>query len=825
MARSIFSQSNFTAGEFSPRLYSRSDVAKYRNAVKTALNGQVLAHGPFRKRNGTKYVATAKTVVSADLDNTRLIPFTASDGTAYILEVGNLYIRFYTNGAQILSGGIPLELVTTYNNNSIPDLQYAQFGNSLYITHVLFPPRKLVYTSQLVWAMQTLVFSPPPTKELGSGLPTYSLSSAALGPMTVTASSAVFSASDVGRQIIETNAGGTGVAIITAFTDTTHVTATVTAIFASTAARTGYMDLSPLVSITPSGVRVGSVVTLTAAAGAWSGMLVDGIIKYIIIANGVIRFDSFSSPTVASGTVLKTLDSAAATTNWTSEQPTWTANRGYPKCVTFFEQRAWFASTPTQPQSLWSSESGIFDGFGRGDSDDSAIAVDVSSAITNPINWMSSSKVLILGTTEAELTVSATNGPISPTNIQQLPNTYFGSNAQTAVKVAHEILFIQRNLKRIRTFLYDYKIDGYRADDLTFLSEHLLRDTIIRLAYAETPDAQIYAVTATGNLLCAAFVREQDVIGWSKFTTDGLFTEVAKANGSTADEIWVLAERTIGGVLKKYVEVFDNSDGTDPLDSFIDSSLTFSAQTWAHPLPIGIRLQRPVGYTDNTVTLSFATGFPFVLNDRIRFTNITNDFILNGSIGKVTNIVGTTISILMDYPPVQTLTSVVYVLDINVVTISKVAKTFSGINHLEGKTIKVKIDNAEEIDHVVASGAFTTTFEGSQVIAGLPYAFELTTLTMDISGQGTNPQALNFPMRRIGTNVRVYNSVPPNMNGFDHPYRKPADLMNQAVPLFSGVLDYQGTNWGTDGLITLTDTSAFPIEISGITGIVEVNQK
>lgn len=824
MARSIFSQSNFTAGEFSPRLYSRSDVAKYRNAVKTALNGQVLAHGPFRKRNGTMFVAAAKTVTSAALDNTRLIPFTASDGTAYMLEVGNLYVRFYTNGAQILSGGIPLELVTTYNNASIPDLQYAQFGNSLYITHVGYPPRKIVYTSQLVWSIQTLVFSPPPTKELGSGLPTYSLGSAALGSTTVTASSAVFSASDVGRQIIETNAGGTGVAIITAFTDTTHVTATVTSIFASTASRTGYMDLSPLVSITPSGVRVGSNITLTAAAGAWSG-LVDGIQKYIIIANGVVKFSNFSSPTVLNGVVLKTLDSAAATTNWTLESEVWSASRGYPKCVTFFEQRVWFSSTPTQPQSLWSSESGIFDGFGRGDSDDSGIAVDVSSAITNPINWMSSSKVLILGTTEAELTVSATNGPISPTNIQQLPNTYFGSNAQTAVKVAHEILFIQRNLKRIRTFLYDYKIDGYRADDLTFLSEHLLRDTIIRLAYAETPDAQIYAVTATGNLLCAAFVREQDVIGWTKFTTDGQFTDVAKANGSTADEIWVIVERTIGGVLKKYIEVFDNSDGTDSLDSFIDSSLTFSAQTWANPIATGIRFKRPASYTDNTINLLFATGFPFIVNDRIRFTNITDEFILNGSIGKVTAIVGTTVSILMDYPPIQTSSAIEVLLDVNITTISKVSSSFSGISHLEGKTIKVKIDNAEEIDHVVVSGAFTTTFEGSRVIAGLPYDFELTTLPMDISGQGSNPQALNFPMRRIGTNIRVYNSIPPNMNGFDHPYRKPADLMNQAVPLFSGVLDYQGTNWGTDGLITLTDTSAFPIEISGITGIVEVNQK
>ena len=45
MARTKYIQTNFTAGEISPRLDSRIDLSKYQNGAKSIQNFTVLPHG------------------------------------------------------------------------------------------------------------------------------------------------------------------------------------------------------------------------------------------------------------------------------------------------------------------------------------------------------------------------------------------------------------------------------------------------------------------------------------------------------------------------------------------------------------------------------------------------------------------------------------------------------------------------------------------------------------------------------------------------------------------------------------------------------------
>ena len=54
------SQTSFNSGAFSPRLYGRSDIAKYRTALETATNTICLPHGPVIKRNGSKFIHEVK---------------------------------------------------------------------------------------------------------------------------------------------------------------------------------------------------------------------------------------------------------------------------------------------------------------------------------------------------------------------------------------------------------------------------------------------------------------------------------------------------------------------------------------------------------------------------------------------------------------------------------------------------------------------------------------------------------------------------------------------------------------------------------------------
>ena len=100
MPRATHVQTNFTAGEISPRLLGRSDLTRYQNGLQTANNVIIYPHGMIARRPGTKYVSTTKNSSSA-----RLIPFKYNDDQAYAIEFGDQYLRFYRDDGQVEATG------------------------------------------------------------------------------------------------------------------------------------------------------------------------------------------------------------------------------------------------------------------------------------------------------------------------------------------------------------------------------------------------------------------------------------------------------------------------------------------------------------------------------------------------------------------------------------------------------------------------------------------------------------------------------------------------------------------------------------------------
>lgn len=94
-------QTNFTTGEISPRLYGHVDLAKYHNGCQTLTNFVVMPHGGANRRPGTIYVQPVKDSSLA----CRIIPFEFSTTQAYIIEMGNKYLRFYKDQDQIVTTG------------------------------------------------------------------------------------------------------------------------------------------------------------------------------------------------------------------------------------------------------------------------------------------------------------------------------------------------------------------------------------------------------------------------------------------------------------------------------------------------------------------------------------------------------------------------------------------------------------------------------------------------------------------------------------------------------------------------------------------------
>jgi hypothetical protein len=88
---------SFAAGILSPRLDGRVDLDVYRKGARALTNWIPWPLGAAQNRSGSKYIARTKNDGQA-----RLIPFILGQNEEYAIEVGNEYMRFYENGAQIL---------------------------------------------------------------------------------------------------------------------------------------------------------------------------------------------------------------------------------------------------------------------------------------------------------------------------------------------------------------------------------------------------------------------------------------------------------------------------------------------------------------------------------------------------------------------------------------------------------------------------------------------------------------------------------------------------------------------------------------------------
>lgn len=104
-------QTAFHSGEWAPALAARVDVSKYHSACALALNYYVDYRGGLSTRMGTKYILQAYKSATA----VRLIPFQASATLGYVLEFGNLYIRFFNNGSPVLETALALTSATAAN--------------------------------------------------------------------------------------------------------------------------------------------------------------------------------------------------------------------------------------------------------------------------------------------------------------------------------------------------------------------------------------------------------------------------------------------------------------------------------------------------------------------------------------------------------------------------------------------------------------------------------------------------------------------------------------------------------------------------------------
>lgn len=218
-------------------------------------------------------------------------------------------------------------------------------------------------------------------------------------------------------------------------------------------------------------------------------------------------------------------------TNWvlyTGEEDAWSVTRGYPSVCTFHQNRLWLAGATELPTTIWGSKtSGFFD-FGLGTSlADDALADTLDTDQYNKITNIFSGRQLQVFTTGGEFNNSAPI--ITPTDSEWRKQTGYGSKRIRPILIDGATLFVDSSERTIRQYIFEFNEDNYVSLNLTLLSSHLVTNVIAMDAIKGTQfdvGDYVYVVNADGSCAVLNTMRNEQISGWTRWTTDGLFKDV-----------------------------------------------------------------------------------------------------------------------------------------------------------------------------------------------------------------------------------------------------------------------------------------------------------
>ncbi len=571
MPKAVQNLTAFNAGELSPRIYGRVDLQKYRYGLKRCLNFVPLVQGPVTRRPGTYFVTTTK-----DNGYAVLRRFVYSVDQAFILEFGNLYVRFYRNYGQVVSGMSAYEVATPYETADLDALQITQSGDVLYITHPSHAPRKLSRLGNTNWTLETYSPEGGPFKRLNTDKTQTIYASAATGTVALISNFDVFTSGMVGSLFYLENISFKGIRawepdVEIEVGEIRHVDGRVYEAQAD-ATRNG-----------------------TTAPTHTEGQQDDGDVEWLFLHAGFGwgRITAVTNARSATMTVIQRLPEVVGPTNATYKwaKAAWSDEEGYPAAVAWFQQRLVMGGTTSQPDTLWMSEAALDTSFrakNPGGLITAAQAVTITLAPTNgqvnAIKWMvADARGLLVGSAGGEGLVAAraTQEGFGPNNAEYNPQSSYGSADVLPVQANSSILMVQRAKKKLRELNFNFDRGRYVAPDMTVLADHVTAEGSFRNpTWQQEPHAIIWIPTDDGRLLGFTYNRDEEVLGWHQHTLSGVVEacETIPAPDGSGDDLWLIVRRTVNGQTVRHIEYmtafWDDTFNAD--DAFyVDSGLTY----------------------------------------------------------------------------------------------------------------------------------------------------------------------------------------------------------------------------------------------------------
>jgi len=811
MARVHPFQTNFTAGELTPKLHGQVDFKKYNNGVEELKNMTVFPQGGCQRRSGSRFICEVKDSTKT----TRLIPFEFNITQAYVLELGDQYIRFFKDGGQITEANKTITAITKANPAVVTSNSHGYSnGDHVWINSVggmtRLNGRRFVVagvttnTFQLQGENSTSYDS---YTSGGTAAKVYEIATpyteSMLFDINFTQSADVMYI--VQESLKPRKLSRTG-----------HTSWTLTEVDFK---KGPYLDTNTSsTTMTPSGTS-GSV-TITASS---STFVANDVGRLITIGDGHAKITNYSSGTQVTATTTENFANTNANATWALGA--WCTDKGYPRTVSFFEQRLVFGGSSAYPQTIWASESGLYEEFDAGDASAAdAFIYTIAANRVNVIRWLSPARDLIVGTVGGEFKVGRPTGePLKPDNVQITQQTTFGGYTTDPIQIGNAVLFVQRQQRKIREFSYRFEDDAYLAPDMTLLAEHITDTGIVDVDYAQEPDSIYWAVRTDGTLIGMTYQRDEDVIAWHRHEFGGsnkyIFNGASAVTAHTADANKNGYITISSHGLSTGDKVVYSAGGGTKIPELTEGETYWVYRRDANTLEFADTYQQALDRTIKQITAGSGASHSISLQAKVKSITSINlsqenrvwiivERRINGNKVQYVEYLDNTIS--MD----SCLTALV----------NDGTTIVTGLNHLEGETVQLLIGDAVYPTQTVSGGQITATLPAGAayktIEIGLGYTSKIKTLKIEDGSQAGTAQARKKRYNEVV--VRLLKSVGVTINGDQLPFRSNTTPAGQDIPDFTGDKRVMNLGWNREGQVTIEQTQPLPLTVLGITGTLMV---
>lgn len=240
---------------------------------------------------------------------------------------------------------------------------------------------------------------------------------------------------------------------------------------------------------------------------------------------------------------------------------------GYPSLGIFHQERLVLAATRHSPQTLWMSQPASWHDFSTSipAKDTDAITVTLASKEVNEIRGLASRGDLLIFTAGAEWSAKAgaKTDVFTPSSIVITPSGYRGSHRLAPLDVGDVTLFVQRHGTTVRSMGYSLEVDGYSSSDISILAAHMFEgNPVVDWAYQQSPWSVVWCVLADGTVGALTIQREHQVTAWTRqaFGPDGHKVEgVCCIPGATQDDVYLAVRRGNGLQVERLNRRFDGA--------------------------------------------------------------------------------------------------------------------------------------------------------------------------------------------------------------------------------------------------------------------------